>query len=168
MNSILLLGPLYPLIFILLSVVFIIVIEVIRSLRTKKGSLLRLGIRIIGYWFSSYALFFILSLLTYRGGSSTFIQIQTVINTIISLSILGSIWYEMTAETRWKPLIPITLILMGILSAGYGFITLTLSPFSDPGGILIYIHTTTIIIGFGIILIIIGLLLQLYWWNFKS
>ncbi len=158
----------WPPIFLLFSINFVLLIEIIRAALGRKGPTWRLIGHIIGFWLGSYALFFIFDFLTYRGGTIYIIWMQETINAIIILSILGSIWYEMTAETRWKPLIPITLLITGTLSAGYGFITLPISPFSDPGGILLYIQKSTIFIGFGIILIIIGLFLQLYWWKSKS
>jgi hypothetical protein len=149
------LDPWPPIVF-LFSINFVLLVEIIRAALGRKDPTWRLIGHIIGFWLGSYALFFIFNSLTYRGGSIYFIWMQETVNAIIVFSITGSLWYTMTSEKPYKSPIPITLLIMGILSLGYGFANFPPHPWNEDS--LFWIRSVLVYLGFGTVLIIIGII----------
>ena len=146
----------WPVYFLLISIIFIILVNIIRVVLGRKMPTWRLIGHILGFWLGSYALFFIFDSLTYRGGTIDFIRMQETINAIIVVGITGSLWYTLTSETTFISPIPITLIIMGILSLGYGFVNFPPHPWDESS--LFWIRSVLVYLGFGIFLIIMGII----------
>ncbi|MFX0168110.1 MAG: hypothetical protein ACFE89_02030, partial [Candidatus Hodarchaeota archaeon] len=120
-------GSPWPLVFILVSILFIPLVELIRRTLSIKVPSWRPAVGTILFWLSSFTLFMIFDLITYRGGTIEFIRMQETINAIIILTVTGNTWIIAPSKTPSKTPLPIIYSLMGILSTGYGFAT-----FSSP------------------------------------
>lgn len=102
--------------FLVISILFIALVEVIRRELGNTVLIWQTIASIIAFWLSSYALFFILDSFTYLKYRNAFVMVRTPINAVFILAITASIWFTATSNTPVKSPLPITFLLIGFLS----------------------------------------------------